>query len=186
MSRLASVMVLVVVSAACSPSSGCFDLTGNAVDPMAAGGTAGTVLLFVATDCPISNRYAPEIRQIVSEFGSRGVNFWLVYPNRDDTQELIREHVEAFDYSFAVVRDERHSLVRLAGASVTPEAAVFEPGGRLVYRGRIDDRFVAFGKTRPAPTRRDLREALQALVDGRAPEELLTHRAVGCFIQDLE
>ncbi len=186
MSQLASVMVLIVCAAACAPSSGCFDLGGNVVDPMASGGTAGTVLLFVATDCPISNRYAPEIRKVVSEFGSRGVEFWLVYPNPNDTAELVREHVEEFDYSVAVVRDERHTLVRLAEASVTPEAAVFDPGGRLVYRGRIDDRFVAFGKTRPAPTRRDLREALQGLVDGNSPSKLLTRRAVGCFIQDLE
>ncbi len=186
MNRLASVMILIVCAAACAPPSGGVDLAGNAVDPLASEGTTATVLLFVATDCPISNRYAPEIRQIVSEFESRGVDFWLVYPNRDDTAELVREHVEAFDYSVAVVRDERHTLVRLAGASITPEAAVFEPGDRLVYRGRIDDRFVAFGKTRPAPTRRDLREVLQGLVDGNSPAKLVTRRAVGCFIQDLE
>ena len=34
-------------------------------------------------------------------------------------------------------------------AAIAPEAAVFA-GGRLVYHGRIDDRFVDFGIDRPA------------------------------------
>ena len=66
----------------------------------------------------------------------------------------------------------------------TPEAAVFADG-ELVYRGRIDDRFVDFGKTRAAATTHDLAFALQAILDGRPVPESRT-RAVGCFIPELK
>jgi hypothetical protein len=55
----------------------------------------------------------------------------------------------------------------------------------MLYRGRIDDRYVAFGKARPAPTRRDLEETLDALLEGKLPEPVTT-TAIGCFIADLE
>src|SRR5258708_33881879 len=59
------------------------------------------------------------------------------------------------------LRDPKHSLVKYAGATITPEAAVLA-GGRLVYRGRIDDRYVELGVERPTPTRHDLADALAA------------------------
>jgi hypothetical protein len=39
------------------------------------------VLVFVRTDCPISNRYAPELRRLQDRFAPRGMAFWLVYPD---------------------------------------------------------------------------------------------------------
>ena len=59
-------------------------LDGVMVSPL--GSTADiTVLMFVTTDCPIANRYAPEIRRIYEEF-SEGVTFWLVYISDDKGQ----------------------------------------------------------------------------------------------------
>ena len=56
--------------------------------------------------------------------------------------------------------------------------------GRIVYRGRIDDRYVDLGLERPAPTKHDLADALAAVVDGK-PVQQATTQAVGCFIADL-
>jgi len=58
-------------------------------------------------------------------------------------------------------------------------------GPRMVYRGRIDDRYVDFGRSRPAPTTRDLRAVLQALAAGSTLTPRTTP-AVGCFIAPLE
>jgi hypothetical protein len=81
------------------------------------------------------------------------------------------------------VRDPKLSLVKLAGATVTPEVAIYV-GARMVYRGRIDDRYVDLGRERPAPTQRDLFEALTAIVAGK-PVPHATTQAVGCYISDL-
>jgi hypothetical protein len=80
--------------------------------------------------------------------------------------------------------DPAHKVVRAAGATVTPEAAVISPSGTLLYRGRIDDLYLDFGKRRREPTKRDLREALDAILTGKKPA-LRTTNAVGCFIPEV-
>ncbi len=164
------------------------DLAGQPVDPFAEGKAKATVFLFVRADCPISNRYAPEVRRMVQKFASRGVAFKLVYVDPSEPSEEIREHMREYGYHMTALRDNEHALVKMTGAKVTPEAAVFvpdQPDARMVYRGRIDDQYVDFGKTRPAPTTHDLEDLLEAILQGRTVAAQTT-RAVGCFIQDLK
>jgi hypothetical protein len=160
------------------------DLAGGPIDPLPRPGAGPAVLVFVRTDCPIANRYAPELRRLHDRFARRGISFWLVYPDPSETPDAIRRHQRDFGLGFRAVRDPQHELVRATQATVTPEVAVFistGPEPRLVYRGRIDDRYVDFGRARPAPTRRDLREVLTALAAGSAVAPRTT-AAVGCFI----
>ena len=149
------------------------------------GALAMTVLIFVSTDCPISNRYAPEIKRLHDEFTPRGVRFRLVYPNPLDSDTDIRRHLEEYGYPQISQRDPDHTLVKKAGATITPEAAVFDARDRLVYRGRIDDRFVELGRERPAATQPDLRNALTAFLAGTRVSPSHT-QAVGCFIADMK
>lgn len=186
MGRLLGVRVLLAMAAmaaaAAGPGpSGVIDLDGRPTDPLAHAGVS--VLVFTRTDCPISNRYAPELRRLQERF-TRGAAFHLVYVDGAETVDAIRDHRRAFGLGFDAVRDPEHALVALTGATVTPEVAVFVTDGagrRMVYRGRIDDRAVDFGRTRPAPTRHDLAEVLAALARGASPAPRTT-TAVGCFI----
>jgi mono/diheme cytochrome c family protein len=141
------------------------------------------VLIFTTIDCPISNRYAPEIARLQEEFESKGIPFTLVFANPADTQDAIDAHVERFGYRMAVARDSDHTLVKRTGVTIAPEAAVIGPSGRVLYRGRIDDRYVSFGVDRPSPTRRDLREALIAIVAGQ-PVKVPETQAIGCVLAD--
>jgi len=164
------------------------DLAGRQINPFQGAHAKAAVFLFTRSDCPISNRYAPEVRRLHEKFAPRNVTFWLVYPDKDESVDVIRKHVQEYGYNFNVLRDPRHTLVKMTGARVTPEAAVFAPGGpngRMVYRGRIDDRYVDFGKARAAPTTRDLEQVLEAIVEGK-PVAARTTPAVGCIIQDLQ
>jgi hypothetical protein len=160
------------------------DLDGHPVDPLQSSEARAVVLLFVRSDCPISNRYAPEIRRLHDRFAGRGVVFWLVYPDPQATVAEIRRHLAEYRYPGRVLQDPGHVLVKLAHAEVTPEVAVFAPGQRLVYHGRIDDLYVDWGRTRPAPTTHDLASALEATLAGR-PVPVAATRAVGCFLADL-
>lgn len=164
------------------------DLDGRPVAVLPAAGEPTTVFLFAGTDCPITNRYAPELRRLNDRFAPKGMRFWLVYPDPGETPAAVRRHAQEFGYGMTPLQDTRHDLVRLVGARVTPEAAVFvghAGGPRLVYRGRIDDRNVDFGKTRNAPTSRDLENVLVALAEKRAVSTRTTV-AVGCAIPPLE
>jgi AhpC/TSA family protein len=160
------------------------DPDGRVVDPfLAAENSRAIVFLFASVDCPVSNRYAPEVRRLHDTFAPQNVAFWLVYPNPGDTPDAVRDHLQSFAYPVHALLDPRHELVKLTNVSITPEAAVFTGNRTLAYHGRIDDRFVSLGVERPAATTRDLFNALTAVVAGRAPEHA-SAPAVGCFIAD--
>jgi hypothetical protein len=164
--------------------SGTLNLEGKAVDPFAPAAKA-RIFVFVRTDCPVSNRYAPELKRLSGEFAPRGAVFSIVYADPAETSENIRRHMEQYGFPGAVIRDPAHSLVRRAKATITPEAAVFSAEGKLLYHGRIDNRYVELGKAMAAPTRRDLEDAIAAALDGRPqPEE--SAPAVGCYLADVE
>jgi hypothetical protein len=86
-----------------------------------------------------------------------------------------------FDLHMPLIADSAHFLVRRAEATVTPEVAVFTPGGKLVYLGRIDDWYVDIGKRRAAPTQRYLRQALDEVLQGKKVAIPEVH-PVGCSI----
>jgi hypothetical protein len=160
------------------------DLDGRLVDPLApAPGVRATVFVFITTDCPIANRYAPEIQRLSSIFASQGVRFWLVYANPHEPLASIRNHLRRFQYAIPALRDPEHTLVRFTKVTVSPEAALVNQGGSLLYHGRIDDRWVDIGRDRPSPTRSDLAEALRATLDGKPVVPSATP-AVGCILSD--
>jgi hypothetical protein len=103
----------------------------------------------------------PTLKQLRREFEQRGVRFWLVFVDPAESPDAIRSYLTAYNHHTDAVRDPRHTLVALSGATVTPEAAIYVANGqrpRLIYRGRIDDRYVDFGRARPKPSKHDLRE----------------------------
>jgi Redoxin len=139
------------------------------------------VLFFLTPDCPISNRYAPEINALVKENAEKPLRFHVVYADPDLTVEAAQKHAEAFGYRCPVLLDPRHKLVAATGVTITPEVAVVRADGQVAYRGRIDDRYPQIGIKRQAPTRRDLREALSAMLADR-PVPTPRTKAVGCII----
>jgi hypothetical protein len=140
------------------------------------------VLIFIATECPISNRYAPEIERICTDYRGRGVRCWAVYPDAPDVKTVVQHRQDfGFDDAVPAIIDRDRALVRAVGPKVTPEAAIYSSAGR-VYRGRIDDLYVDVGRSRRSATRHDLRVALDATLAGQAVAAAQTD-AVGCFIQ---
>jgi len=165
-----------------SPEVAVLDLENRTVNPFEGQKAKAIVFFFVRTDCPISNRYAPEIERLAARYVSEGLAFWLVYPEPSTPVKDIEQHRKDYHLSLQALRDPQHALVRMARVKVTPEAAVFSPDGHELYRGRIDDRYVEFGKERPTPTTHDLDEALRSVIGGKSMANSVT-RAIGCYIE---
>lgn len=159
------------------------DLEGKLVNPFAAKNARALVFVFVRTDCPISNRYVPELKRLHKKFAPQHVAFTLIYP--EDTAADVRQHRSEYGIDLPELCDPKHLLVKAAKASVTPEAAVFVPGRGEVYHGRIDDHFVDFGKERPAATQHDLEDVLTAVLAGK-PVANSHQPAIGCYISDAQ
>jgi len=160
------------------------DLSGTPVDPFKSSAGKIVVLIFVRTDCPVSNRYSPTIQRLSAQHLDKAA-FWLVYPSKADSPEMIRKHEQDFGYKLPALRDLQHALVRQSRAQITPEAAVFDTNRHLIYHGRIDDLYEDFGRARTAPSTHELDDAIQAAINGKTlPAD--TAPAVGCYISDLE
>jgi hypothetical protein len=153
-----------------------------ASDPFRPSGRGG-VLIFVLSDCPISNGYAPEIQRICTAYGGAGFGCTLIYEDAAIDDAAVQAHLREYGYtSMPAVIDSNHRLAARGNATVTPQALVVEPNGTIRYRGRIDDFYAALGKPRQTVTSHDLREALDALLAGRAVPHPDT-TPVGCIIE---
>jgi hypothetical protein len=160
------------------------DLAGSPVDPLKSAGGKIVVLVFVRTDCPVSNRYAPAIQKLSASLSGK-VAFWLVYPSKSESAEMIRKHELEYGYKIPALRDPQHVLVKESQVEITPEVAVFAPHGHLVYHGRIDNLYEDIGRTRSVATTHELEDAIAAALNGKSLDVSATH-GVGCYISDVE
>ncbi len=164
-----------------------YDLQGNQITRLSDSGTKAVVLFFLATDCPISNHYLPEIQRLAKEFSARRVSVVIVYPNATESAEGIARHEKDYGIEGTTLVSPTASLMAQIHPTVTPEAAVLIPqsGGRgnlrVAYLGRIDDWYVGIGRQRPQATRHDLEQAVAHVLAGQ-PVPSPEGPAVGCGI----
>jgi hypothetical protein len=156
------------------------DVDGKAWSLLAPTGSQLDLVFFLATDCPISNRYIPEIKRTCEAYRSRGVRCYAIYPDGNEAEVLRHRQDYGIPLTIPSIVDQERVIVRVVAPKVTPEAAIYSTSGRL-YRGRIDDLYIDVGRSRRDPTRRDVRLALDAALGGKAiviPET----EAIGCTI----
>jgi hypothetical protein len=165
------------------------DLDGHPPNPFKPTGMASAIF-FVATDCPISNSYAPEIQRVCRDYGPRGVACSLVYEDVDvgtpgrRLEEDVRHHLREYRYTgIPAILDRSRTIAKQAKASITPQAVVVDRDGTIRYRGRIDNFYAALGKPRQLVTEHNLRDALDAVLAGTTVPKIETE-PVGCYIVD--
>jgi thiol-disulfide isomerase/thioredoxin len=161
------------------------DAAGTTHTAAELGREKATVFIFVATECPNSNSYAPVLARLYREYSPRGVAFFNVYSDPAESTSTVRKHDAEFQTPFPALLDPRQTLARETGARSTPEVVILGPQGQQLYRGRVDNRFVEPGKTRYQPTENDLDEALSAILAGKAVPHPVT-RTIGCAIPGIE
>ena len=182
----ASLLALALAAGLTGPLA--IDLDGRPLTDLSPAGARAVVLFFAASDCPISNRYIPEVQRLAKQFEPLGVRVWFVYPNPGDGAKVVRAHDLEFSITAKTALDTKQTLARMAQVTVTPEATVFVPQGtglREVYRGRIDDRYIALGTERPEATHHDLEEAIRAVLAG-SPVRPPAGPPIGCSIVTLQ
>lgn len=141
-----------------------------------------TVLVFLLTDCPIGNLFAPELSRIEKHYRPRGVRFIAAFVDSKLSRDAAQKHAREYGIDCPIVLDPTYSLAKRAGATVSPEAVVISKRGEVVYRGRIDDRALDYGKIRPEPRSRDLRRTLDTVLLGK-PVKVSRTKAVGCIFR---
>ena len=152
-------------------------LAGETADLYTYAGKQGTLLIFIATKCPISNDYNQRMADLAREYIARGFAVIGINPNRTEPADEVARHAAEKALGFAVLKDPDNRVADYLSASVTPEVFLFDTTWVLRYHGRIDD------SRNPANiTATDLRVALDAMAAGKTIESAET-KAFGCTIK---
>ena len=162
------------------------DIDGVNRTPFQVKSGRAAALFFITHDCPVSNYYAHEIRRICEEFGNQGVSCTLVYIDPTLSADQVRKHSQEYGHGdYPKIVDRQHALVKATGAEVTPTAVIVRPDASIAYRGRIDNFYADFGKPRRMVTEHDLRDTLEAVLEGK-PVARPETKPVGCYIPELK
>lgn len=152
------------------------DLAGHRYTQADVAKNRATVFIFASTQCPVSNVYTPRINELAKTYMPKGVRFFLVNSNREETLAIVQKDAKLRSYPFPVVKDNGTELADRLGARCTPEVIILDPTGDTRYRGRIDD-----NKDRTKIVRQDAKEALDSLLAGK-PIAFPRTLATGCAI----
>ena len=140
-------------------------------------GPKGTVIIFVATKCPVSNAYNERMQKLAQEYRAKGIHVIGINSNSTEPAAEIKAHAAEKGLTFTILKDEGNRIADRLGAQVTPEAYLLDATGKLVYRGRIDN-----SRNGDSITSTELRDAVEAVLAGK-PVEKAEVRAFGCSIK---
>jgi peroxiredoxin len=140
-------------------------------------GTNGTVLIFISTQCPVSNAYNERMQKLAQDYKERGVNVIGINANSGESADDIKAHAAAHNLTFMILKDKGNKVADDFGATNTPEAFLLDASGKLVYRGRIDN-----SRNGQTISSNDLRDAIDATIAGKPVANSFV-RAFGCSIK---
>jgi peroxiredoxin len=141
------------------------------------------VVMFICNHCPYVKAVEDRLIALARDYGPRGVQFVGVCANDaegypEDAFDKLAERWRTKGYGFPYLHDEAQNVAREFGAVCTPDIFVFDRDRQLAYRGRIDDSWKDPAKV----TRRELADALEALLAGRRPASD-QRPSLGCSIK---
>jgi peroxiredoxin len=135
------------------------------------------VLMFIATQCPVSNSYNERMVELYKDYNEKGVTFIGINANKQESVEEVRNHSKEHAFAFPVLKDWNNVVADKLDASVTPEIYVLNSKFEILYHGRIDD-----SQRESKVSSKDLRVALDKILSGKNVEISET-KAFGCSIK---
>ena len=136
-----------------------------------------TLVVFIATQCPVSNAYNGRMKELYNDYAPKGVKFVVINSNASEPASEVEAHSAKNRFQFAVYKDGNNVVADRFGAQVTPEAFLIDAAGIIRYHGAIDD------SQNPANIKsQNLRLALDAALAGQPIQKTET-KAFGCSIK---
>jgi peroxiredoxin len=153
------------------------DAGGSAHTLASLRGKNGTVLIFIATQCPVSNGYNERMEKLAQDYKARGINVVGINANSTESAADVKDHAAKNNLTFTILKDDGSKVADMLGATRTPEAYFLDAGNKLLYHGRIDN-----SRDITQVNSSELRDALDATLAGK-PVPKTTANAFGCSIK---
>jgi len=153
------------------------DVNGGDRSLKSLAGKNGTVLLFIAVQCPVSNAYNERMEQLAQDYKAKGIAVIGINANAAEDADAVKSHAAEHKLSFPILKDSGNKIADKLGASVTPEAYFIDQNNKLLYHGRIDN-----SRNAAQVESNDLRNALDSALAGKSVEKTEA-KAFGCSIK---
>jgi len=140
-------------------------------------GKNGTVLIFIAVQCPVSNAYNDRMEKLAEDYKDKGIAVIGINANSSEDAATIKAHAAEKHLTFTILKDAGNKVADKLGAARTPEAYFLDGNNKLLYHGRIDN-----SQNPDAIESNDLRNALDSSLTGK-PVEKPEAKAFGCSIK---
>jgi len=156
---------------------------GKSFSIMDVKGPKGTLVLFTCNSCPWVKAWESRIAELGNTYAKQGIGVIAINANDpkakpEDDMPAMQVRAKALGLAFPYVMDATSDVARAFGATRTPEAFLFDAGGKLVYHGAVDD-----NAHKPAEvSARYLHDALAATASGKAVATKET-KSLGCTIK---
>lgn len=138
------------------------------------------VIIFVATQCPVSNDYNTRMAELYNDYKDKNIAFVGINSNKQESVEEIKEHAAKNNLLFPILKDEKNVIADKFGASVTPEVYVLNSNFEVLYHGRIDD-----SRKIENVKEKNLRLTLDEILNNK-PVSVTTTKAFGCTIKRVD
>jgi peroxiredoxin len=140
-------------------------------------------VFFYCNHCPYAQAIEDRLVDLEKDYRDNGFRFVAISSNDaaaypQDSFENMKKRASERGYAFPYLHDEDQSVARAFGAVCTPDLYVFDRDRKLAYHGRLDDSPRNGSKVK----RRELREAVEALLRGAKPAEH-QNPSIGCSIK---
>jgi peroxiredoxin len=139
------------------------------------------VIVFIGTECPISNLEVVTLAEMHQKYSAKGVQFLAINSNDHDTFDEVVHHAEERKIPFPVLKDADQSGADALGAKRTPEAFLLDSDLVIRYHGRVDDQY-GYRYRRAAPTKTELKDAIDEVLAGKAVTVPEVKKFDGCII----
>src|ERR1044072_9042928 len=96
-------------------------------------GKNGTVLLFIAVQCPVSNAYNARMEKLAADYKAKGIAVIGINSNVADDAVAVHDHAAEHKLSFPSLKEPGNKIADRLGASVTPEADSLGANNKLLY-----------------------------------------------------
>ena len=153
------------------------DASGKEHSLASLAGKNGSVLIFMAVQCPVSNAYNERMEKLAQDYKAKGINVIGINSNVAESADAVKAHAAEKHLTFPILKDAGNKIADRLGATVTPQAYFLDGSNKLLYLGRIDN-----SKNEDGVTSSELRNALDAALAGK-PIAKPTANAFGCTIK---
>ncbi|WP_233216419.1 redoxin domain-containing protein [Blastopirellula marina] len=142
------------------------------------------VFVFMTGECPVSKSYFPVLNDLYAKWGKNkeAVQLLGIWADVTQSPQQVAKYAQEYEIAFPILLDRDASLGKALQPTNIPEVFVLNHEGLVAYHGRIDDRYLQLGRSKPEPTENTLELAVASVISASIVA-IPYQQPIGCYYE---